>query len=210
MTLCPCRALPELDELAQTTLLHALEVFRAMETTPVVAIDATVGNGHDTVFLARAAGERGLVAGFDIQEAALENTRRRLIAEGLEKRVHLFQASHEHMERELCTLPHFSAGSPPSAAVVMFNLGFLPGSDKTLTTRAATTLPALRAAVSLLAVHGMLSVHLYTGQAHGLEEKERVLEWGRALPRHTWRVLEVAQANKQRNKEWLLLAERIC
>lgn len=205
MTLRPCRALPELDELAQTTLLHAL---KACGSIPILAIDATVGNGHDTVFLAHAVGEQGLVAGFDIQEAALETTRRRLVAEGLEKRARLFQASHEHMEKELCHLPAFSA-NPPLAAVIMFNLGFLPGSDKTLTTRAATTLPALRTALSLITVHGMLSIHMYTGQEHGLEETKQVLEWGRALPRNTWRVLEITQANKERNKEWLLLAERI-
>lgn len=92
---------------------------------------------------------------------------------------------------------------------VVFNLGFLPGSDKSRVTRAETTLAALRAAVTLLGAPGLLSVHAYTGHRGGAEECRQVLDFFAALPRKLWRVHILGDGNKPRNGEWLVLAERI-
>ena len=62
-----------------------------------ICIDATAGNGNDTLTLCRLAGEKGKVYAFDIQKAALEKTGRRLEAEGL--RAELILDGHEHMEK---------------------------------------------------------------------------------------------------------------
>lgn len=206
-------SLPPLTEIAHRAVARAFEA-RALrkggDGVPAFpfAVDATAGNGHDAAFLARQVGEGGVVAAFDVQEAALAATRERLEAEGLLARVRLSAAGHEHMERELARLfPALALGG--SVTAVMFNLGFLPGSDKAVATAAPTTLAALDAASGLLACGGVLSVHVYTGHRGGMEEGRAVLAWSEALPSEAWRVLSLSHPNKARNREWLILAERL-
>ena len=85
----------------------------------------------------------------------------------------------------------------------------MPGSDKRIVTQAETTLEALDAAARLLSPGGLLSVHVYTGHAGGMEEGRAVLAWSEALPWEKWRVTALSQHNKARNREWLVLAERL-
>lgn len=135
------------------------------------AVDATVGNGHDTLFLAHHVGTAGRVYGFDPQPAALETARARLAEAGVLGRVWLHPFGHEHMATAL----------PPECAgrlrAVMFNLGYLPGGDKSRTTLPATTLAALTAAVDGLAPAGRISLIAYTGHAGGRAEAEAVKDW---------------------------------
>lgn len=143
--------------------------------TGSIAVDATAGNGHDTAFLAACVGPRGRVFGFDIQPAALATTRARLVAEGLAERVTLVHSGHEDLTR------HIPARLHGKVRAVMFNLGYLPGGDKTRTTRPQTTLAALDGALCLLAPTGRLSVLAYTGHPGGRAETDGVLAWTRAL-----------------------------
>ncbi len=138
-------------------------------------IDATVGNGHDTLFLARGVGEHGKVYGFDIQETALDEAYRRLSEEGLAQRVSLYHAGHEVMS---AVLPESIQGR---VKAVMFNLGYLPGGDKQRTTGIATTLAALDQARTLLTSGGAISVLAYTGHPGGREEAEAVKAWAMKL-----------------------------
>jgi predicted methyltransferase len=131
-----------------------------------VAVDATVGNGYDTVFLAAAVGSLGKVYGFDLQPAALAAARERLESGGLVSRVVLIEAGHEEMAGRL---PPEVAGG---VAAVMFNLGYLPGSDRAVVTVPATTGPAVRSAVGLLRPGGIVSVLVYTGHPGGEAELE--------------------------------------
>ena len=62
-----------------------------------VCIDATAGKGRDTALLCRLAGKNGRVIAFDIQEAAVEQTRALLAEQGLTAEV--VQGSHAHMAR---------------------------------------------------------------------------------------------------------------
>jgi len=149
-----------------------------------LAVDATAGNGHDTLFLARRVGVEGHVYAFDIQPQALEETGRRLQEAGMASRVTLLQAGHEEMERRL------PAEVRGHLAAVMFNLGYLPGSDKQRVTTASTTLQALEQAVRLLAPGGLLSVLAYRGHPGGREEAEAVGERLSSLPGLAIEVLE--------------------
>jgi tRNA1(Val) A37 N6-methylase TrmN6 len=153
----------------------AHEAVRAVLAEGDIAVDATVGNGWDTLFLAKEVGPSGLVYGFDIQASALEAARRRLDAEGLLSRVTLFEAGHERM-REL--LPSSVSGE---VKAILFNLGYLPGGSHAVTTMRETTLAALTASLSLLASSGILSVMCYPGHPEGAEECRSVEEWTRAL-----------------------------
>ena len=140
-----------------------------------VAVDATAGNGHDTLFLAEAVGPAGRVYAVDVQEAAIAATRARLAEAGLEARIHLACAGHEDLTEQV------APADRGRVAAVMFNLGYLPGGDHTLTTRPPATLDALNAARGLLAPGGRLSVVAYTGHPGGAEEAEAVRAWAEAL-----------------------------
>ncbi len=135
------------------------------------AVDATAGNGHDTLFLARCVGSEGRVFTVDIAAAALNATGVRLDEAGVRDRVVLLQADHADLGRHL---PHDARGR---IAAVMFNLGFLPGGDKSRPTRAATTCAALDQALDCLRPGGLLSVLCYTGHPEGAEETRAVEAW---------------------------------
>lgn len=199
----PCASVPSLAQIAHDAVGRAVAAHAG--AGPLLLVDATAGNGHDTLFLARAVGENGLVAAFDVQAESLTRVRERLKAEGLECRARLFRGGHERMEPVVRRL--MEEGAPDRIAAVVFNLGFLPGSDKAVITRADTTLAALQAATRLVCAHGIVAVHMYSGHAGGREECEAVLAFGEGLPWREWRALAVVQHNKPRNKEWLLVLE---
>jgi SAM-dependent methyltransferase len=139
-----------------------------------LAVDATVGNGHDTLFLARRVAPGGRVIGCDIQPTALDAAGRRLTAAGLQGAVRLHRAGHERL------LELVPAEEHGRVAAVTFNLGYLPGGDKRLTTRAATTRAALDAAARLLRPGGLLSVLAYVGHPGGAAELAVVRAWAEA------------------------------
>ena len=136
-----------------------------------LAIDATVGNGHDTLFLATRVAPSGRVAGFDIQPQALQTTRTRLEQAGLAERVTLFPCGHQFM------FDRVPADWHGRVSAVMFNLGYLPGSDKIVSTLPTTTLPALDQALLLLRAGGLLSLLVYRGHPGGATEANAVLGW---------------------------------
>lgn len=140
-----------------------------------IAIDATVGNGFDTLFLARQVGARGQVFGFDIQAQALSACREKLRAAGQEAVVTLLPRGHETMAQAL------PAAARGRVRAVMFNLGYLPGSDKALITRPETSLAAIEAALALMAPGGRMSIIAYTGHSGGETEADQVQAW---LERH--------------------------
>lgn len=139
-----------------------------------VAVDFTMGNGNDTLFLSRTVGESGRVYAFDIQEEALNSTRDRLIREGAPENYTLIRASH-HRVREFVKEP-IKAG--------MFNLGYLPGSGKKgVTTMRETTMPAVEAAIDLLAPDGVLIVAVYPGHEEGALEGDMLREYFKTTSR---------------------------
>ncbi len=148
-------------------------------------VDATCGNGRDTVLCAGLVGPAGRVFAFDIQEQAIRNTRERLAEAGLLDRCTLVHDGHEHMDRYL----------PPSVRAVVFNLGWLPGGDHAIGTRADTTLAALSIALERLEPGGLIAMGLYYGGASGYEERDRVLEAVRLLDCRRFTVIRSELAN---------------
>ena len=153
-----------------TDLLHVLLKQVICEGDCVV--DATAGNGHDTVFLAEAVGDEGKVIAIDIQAEAIAATRQRLEEAQLQSRVELHQASH-------AGIGQFVAKG--SAAAILFNLGYLPGSDRALVTKSETTLKALSASVLVLKKGGVLAVICYPDHPGGDDEAAQVLGYLRGL-----------------------------
>jgi predicted methyltransferase len=129
-------------------------------------VDATMGNGHDTVFLAELAGESGKVYAFDIQQEAVDKTRSRLQQEGLLDRCVLVRDGHENMKQYI----------HEPVRLVMFNLGYRPGGDHSICTRGETTLQAILSAFDLLQVNGMIILVVYHGGDSGFEERDFLME----------------------------------
>jgi len=140
-----------------------------------VAVDFTMGNGNDTLFLSEAVGEGGRVYAFDIQDRALETTEKLLMQSGAPKNYTLICASH-HRVKEFVKEP-IKAG--------MFNLGYLPGSGKkAVTTMRETTMPAVEAAIDLLLPDGVLLVAIYPGHEEGALEGEMLREYFKTLSKY--------------------------
>lgn len=156
-----------------------------------VLVDATAGNGHDTLFLARLAGASGHVHAFDVQEAAVRQTRMRLLEAGVpETCFTLHHAGHETMAERLPAEMH------GQVAGILFNLGYLPGSDKTVITRTETTLAALKQALHLLAGGGLLCAAIYPGHAGGAEEREAISAWAEGLCPRSYEVQQLRPVNR--------------
>ncbi len=160
-----------------------------------MAVDATAGNGHDTLFLSRQVGADGLVLGFDVQEDALRSTRKRLVQSKAAENVRLIHQGHEHLAEHLESLRSIGLAARPLRAV-MFNLGYLPGSDKTLVTRPETSVPALDQALQALDRGGICSVMLYTGHAGGMAEAQAIMRQAATLDFKTFRCLRSEFCNK--------------
>ena len=168
-----------------------------------VAVDATVGAGFDTLFMARQVGESGQVYGFDVQDEALDKARWRFAEEGVAERVTLFRRGHEDM----------AASLPPElhgqVKALMFNLGWLPGGDETITTRFETSRVAIEQALELVHPRGIVTVAIYSGHPAGQIEARELKVWAREVDYRRFRILSYEFINKTTNQETLLLIERV-
>ncbi len=154
-------------EVLKNSLSQSHEYVKAVVKTGDTVIDATAGNGNDTVFLSELVGSSGKVYSFDIQKQAIDNTREKLIKKGLLDNVVLINDGHQNMDKYI--------RGPVST--VMFNLGYLPGGDHSIGTRGETTREALEKAMQLLKVNGLISLIIYYGGDSGFEEKEYIVDY---------------------------------
>ena len=149
-------------------------------------LDATCGNGHDTLFLCSVAGENGRVIGLDIQPQAAANTNALLAANGMAAIGRAECCDHRELLR---------FAPPGSADCVMFNFGWLPGAAHDVHSTADSTLPALQAGLDALKPGGVLAAVLYSGKVIGNAEKKAAAEFFRSLPLADYTVLICEFAN---------------
>ncbi len=161
-------------------------------------VDATCGNGRDTLFLAGLAGPAGKVWAFDLQEQGLANTRALLANAGCLAWTQLVAAGHERLAEFV--------GEPVRA--VHFNLGYLPGGDRNLITRPENTLAALDQASRLLLPGGIITVCVYTGHPGGADEGKAVEEWAAGLSPGEFNTWVSRQANRGPTAPYLVLVEK--
>ncbi len=151
-----------------------------------VAVDYTMGNGHDTEFLSKTVGENGKVYAFDIQQNALNSSAKNLAKSGCPHNYTLYLASH-HRVKEFVH-EKVRAG--------MFNLGYLPGSGKKeLTTMRSTTLPAVRYAIEMLGADAILLVAVYPGHPEGAAEGRELTEYFETLSRFKYSIAQFRMVN---------------
>lgn len=142
-----------------------------------IVIDATAGTGQDTLFLAQCVGETGHVWAFDVQAAALKQTKETVEKSGFIENLTLLHKSHDLILNVLKQ----QGVQEQTVTAIMFNLGYFPGGDHTIITNVETTIKALDGALALLASGGMITVCLYPGHPGGLEESEAVIKWCETL-----------------------------
>ena len=178
--------------LRMTDMAHLLLAQYVQEGDTV--IDATAGNGYDTLFLAQKVGDAGIVHAFDVQREAIENTRERLKDHNLSHRVRLHHTTHTDISK---------LNTPVKA--VVFNLGYLPGSDKEIVTQGATTCGAVAAALSLLQSGGAVVIVLYRGHAGGEQEAADVEAYVRQLSHSSYVVSKYEHINVSPTSPYILL-----
>ena len=183
-----------MNNLITRTTELAMAITRAYIQPGDSVVDATCGNGQDTVALAKAVGKEGKVFAFDIQKKALILAEARLRSHGIDN-VQLIMKSFTSMEQYV---------PENSVAAVVFNLGYLPGGDHSITTKSETTLAGLEAAVRTIRRGGIVTVVLYDGHKEGAEEKARVLEWARGLDAGKYHAAFVNLINQENNPPEIL------
>ncbi len=144
-----------------------------------IVVDATAGNGNDTLFLAGLVGDRGKVYSFDIQGCALNNTRNRLRAAKAPDCVKLINDGHQNIDLYV----------PEGIKAVMFNLGYLPGGDHSIGTKPQTTIEALEKSMKLLMCGGIIMMVIYYGGDSGFEEKDAILKYVKTIDCRKYSVL---------------------
>ena len=161
-------------------------------------IDATVGNGYDTQFLAELVGDKGRVYGFDIQKEAVQLTSKRLKTSGLEKRVRLVCDGHERMDRYINVM----------VKAVIFNLGYLPGGCHEIATATETTLTAVKKSLEMLLPGGMTVIAVYCGHIEGQREEKALRKFVSGLDAHLYMAVSVRAENQKNNPPVLYVVQR--
>ena len=157
----------------------AEDVLRRVICPGDTVVDATMGNGHDTLMLCETVGPSGRVYAFDIQPRAVESARARLEEHGMADRASLFCAGHHEMDQYV----------PVPVRAVVFNLGWLPGGDHSVTTRWETTRCAVEKALDLLQPLGVLVVCAYPGHPEGDRERAELTALLSGLSNRKYNVL---------------------
>lgn len=152
-----------------------------------ICIDATMGNGNDTLLLSQLSGENGKVFAFDIQEMALSNTLKRLETEQAPHNYTLLMKSHIHMQEY---------AEKASVSCIVFNFGYLPGGDHTKATQAASSIEALEQGLTLLKKNGLMSLCIYSGGDSGFAERDAILSWLQALDPKKYLVIKSEYFNR--------------
>lgn len=167
-----------------------------------IAVDATAGNGHDTLFLAELTGSEGRVYSFDIQEEAIENTRERLKKHHVEERVVLLPQGHETVREAVPEIYH----SRVKGAI--FNLGYLPGGDKSIVTRPDTTIRAIEGLIDIMAPGGVIVLVIYHGHEEGKTERDKLLAYVSRLDQKLVHVLRYEFINQKNDPPFIIAIEK--
>ncbi|MGI6412470.1 MAG: class I SAM-dependent methyltransferase [Syntrophomonadaceae bacterium] len=160
-----------------------------------IAVDATCGNGHDTLLLARLVGQKGKVYAFDIQPEAIERSRALLRQDSLEERIVFINDCHSKIDLYVEGKPRFC----------MFNLGYLPGGDHSIKTDPIKVVQALDAINRIMTTGGIITIVLYPGHPGGKQEVEIIRNHLTCLPQVKFEISEVCFINQINNPPRLMV-----
>lgn len=161
-------------------------------------IDATVGAGHDTLFLAKLLAGSGMLYGYDIQEEAIQRSQKRLLD-------HLGPDGMQNIRLITCSHTELKA---VQAKLIVYNLGYLPRSEKSLTTHLESTLESLKLAQTLIVPGGMISMMCYSGHEEGQREKKGLIDYASTLSKEEWSASLHERINHQSAPALLLISRK--
>jgi predicted methyltransferase len=163
-----------------------------------LCIDATAGNGQDTLILAQSVAPSGKVYAIDIQKCAIMNTCERLKKHGLSNLLQAFHGSHSDIESFL------SNDLKAMFTAAMFNLGYLPRGNQEIITQPQTTLSAICKIFEYIKPGGLISVLCYRGHEGGKKETQEVLN---LCQKENW-TSEVVEGNNAEHSPILILIRK--
>lgn len=152
-----------------------------------LCIDATAGRGNDALFLAELVGETGHVTAFDIQQDAVDSTKKLLEEHGMTSRTDVLLKSHSEMD-EVC--------EEGTVSCITFNFGWLPKGDHNIFTNKSTSIPAIEKGLKLLKSGGMMTLIIYYGRETGFEERDALLEYLPTIDSSRFTVIEMPFVNR--------------
>jgi len=167
-----------------------------------IVVDGTIGNGNDTLLLAQLVGKSGLVYGFDIQEKAIENTKKRLEENNALNQVRLFQKGHQYIKE---CIPNEHCGKVKAA---IFNLGYLPKGDKSIVTKPETTIEAVKQLLEIITTEGLIILVVYCGHEEGKIEQEQLHKFLISLDQNIANVLLYQFINQKNNPPFIFAIEK--
>lgn len=177
---------------------YAHELLQEIVQDGDITIDATCGNGNDTLLLSQLVGNNGTVHSFDIQEQAINNTSL-LLKENHVTNVKLHLDGHENVDQ-------YVGDAIIKGAI--FNLGYLPGEDHSIITKPETTIEAIRKIQSRLAIGGRIVLVIYHGHEGGREEKESVLSYCEQLDQKHFEVTRYEFINQINRPPFVVAIEK--
>lgn len=164
-------------------------------------VDATCGNGNDTLFLSELVGTSGHVYTFDIQAQAIETTRALLKTNKYDSVTYVHD-SHAKLDKYIPTDLHGKIGG------AIFNLGYLPRSDKQIITEGKSTIAAVNSLLTYLKKGALIVIVIYYGHEGGLEEKNAVLHYVKELNQKYYSVLQYEFINQKNNPPFVVAIEK--
>ena len=177
--------------MAKRKSFSALDIIKRVISENVregdICIDATAGRGNDTLFMAQIVGESGHVTAFDIQQDAVDSTKKLLEENGVSHRADVLLKSHSEMDAL------FDEGS---VSCITFNFGWLPKGDHSVSTKKETSIEAIEKGLRLLKKDGIMTLIIYYGRDTGFEERDAILEYLPTIDSEKYTVLEMPFVNR--------------
>lgn len=183
----------------KTSLQFSHQLLAEIVKAGDIVVDATMGNGHDTLYLSKLVKNNGHVFAFDIQKTALKNTKQRLISNNACDNVSLICDSHANLDQYV--------NDKIKAAI--FNLGYLPNGDKKIITQAKSTIQAIKQLLPKLTINGRIILVLYYGHLGGKEEKDAILNYTKELEQKNYQVMTYQFINQINNPPICLCIDKI-
>lgn len=179
--------------LKATSLAH--KIVEKVVVDGDVVVDATLGNGNDSLFLSSLT-INGMVYSFEVQKSAVDRFNKIIDEEGI-KNIKVINDGHQNMDLYI----------DKKVKAIMFNLGYLPGSDKSVTTKSDTTLEAVKKGLKLLVPGGVMTIAVYVGHLEGQREAEDLLKEITELDSKQFSVMNINFINRK-NAPFLLVIEK--
>ncbi len=177
--------------MAKRKSFSALDIIKRVISENVregdICIDATAGRGNDTLFMAQLVGESGHVTAFDIQQDAVDSTKKLLEENGVAHRADVLLKSHSEMD---------ALFDEDSVSCITFNFGWLPKGDHSVSTKKETSIEAIEKGLRLLKKDGIMTLIIYYGRDTGFEERDAILEYLPTIDSEKYTVLEMPFVNR--------------